>query len=409
MTQASADFAIDIDTSVARAIRIAYVVHTFDTGGLERSIAHLVNGLPCYQFSPLIVCLNRNGAAAQWLDHSGVPIIELRKRSGNDWRAVCRMATVFKSRKVDVVHSHNWGTLVEASLAARWARVPCHVHSERGTVLGSTEIHGCHHRLRGLAMNWTLRRTSAVITNAVSVATRISQRSGFPRESIIVVPNGVNPPRVGNRQEARISIRRQLGIAGDAIVIGSIGRLVAVKNFQLAIRALSELAATNQNLHLILVGDGPERGALQQAAESPHLANRVHFAGERPDIGQWLAAMDIYVNTSCSEGMSQSIIEAMALGMPMVVTDVGDNALLVGGSNPCGLVVPSNDAPALVKAMRSLIQAPGQVSLFAENAKAKHVAEYSFPVMIRRYETLYARMLSESGSRGGNSLRGHRQ
>lgn len=94
------------------------------------------------------------------------------------------------------------------------------------------------------------------------------------------------------------------------------------------------------DIHLLIIGEGPERDALQGQIQSQAVENYVHMVGERADIGAWLATADIYLNSSLYEGMSQAVLEAMAAGLPLVVTEVGDNAVLVGSEQPCGYVVP---------------------------------------------------------------------
>ena len=144
----------------ARPMRVAYVVCTFETGGLERCIARLCSHLDRDRFRPMVVCLSRSGAAADWIERDDVPIVELGKRAGNDPLLVRRLARTLKEDRVDVVHSHNWGRLVETSLARRWAGVPVHVHAERGTLMGDLNGGGLRSRLRAAVAAWRLMRAA---------------------------------------------------------------------------------------------------------------------------------------------------------------------------------------------------------------------------------------------------------
>jgi glycosyltransferase involved in cell wall biosynthesis len=370
-------------------IRVAYVVHTFDMGGLERCVAHLCNLLDRSRFAPMVICLNRSGAAADWIAKDDVPIVELHKRPGNDLRAVWRLARALRHHGVDVVHSHNWGTLVETSIARRWAGTPVHVHAERGTLLGELDVRGWRRRVRAMAMRWTLRRVDAVVSNAQSIAERIQAACGFPAERVVLIPNGVKAPRVDDVRESGAKLRRQWSIPQEAFVVGSVGRLVPVKGFATAIDSIARLPAAGREIHLVLVGDGPQREALATQAAASGVSHRVHLIGWRNDIGDCLAAMDCYLNSSVSEGMSQSILEAMAIGLPMVVTDVGDNAILVNGDRPCGTVVPPNDPAAMSGALTELLQAPAHREMFAENSWARYRRCYTVGVMVRAYEEFY--------------------
>jgi len=367
-------------------LRIAYVVHTFDTGGLERCVAHLCNHLDRDRFEPMIICLNRSGTAADWLERE-VPIVELSKRTGNDFRVVGRLTKALKDNKIDIVHSHNWGTLLETAVARRRARTPAHIHAERGTVLGTLRERGLSVRLRGLAMKWALPRVDVVLSNAESTAQKVAQRCGYDASRIHIIPNGVAGHCLDNPQQTRSEFRSQLGIPDSAIVVGSVGRLQPVKQFELAIKAIARL---HDNVHLILVGDGPLAGELTAQANRANVSGRVHLVGHHVNIGRWLDAFDIFVNTSLSEGMSQSILEAMAAGLPMVVTDVGDSKAMVAGADPCGLVVCASDVDAFAASLKKLVDNPDLRAETGRNAVSRHDRFYSFSRMISAYEAFYA-------------------
>jgi glycosyltransferase involved in cell wall biosynthesis/O-antigen ligase len=369
--------------------RVAYVVHTFDMGGVERCVARLANHLDRERFAPVIICLNRSGDAANWLKVDDVPILELGKRPGNDWRVVRRLAKVLKQERIDVVHSHNWGTLLETVLARKLARTPFHVHAEHGLELSDLESHRWRRRLRTRATRYALRRVDEVVTIAHWIRRRLADTCGLDQQRVTVVPNGVEPSAVENRPETRSSLRNSLRIPETAVVVGSVGRLAGVKNLTLAVDAIGKLVQDGHDLHLILVGDGPEHGRLARCSEQLSLESRVHLVGQRDDAERWLVAMDVYINSSISEGMSLSLLEAMAAGLPAVVTDVGENRTLVGGTDPCGIVVPSEDLPAFSEAVERLSCRRELRSEFAASAVRRHTSSYCVSNMVGRYESLY--------------------
>jgi glycosyltransferase involved in cell wall biosynthesis len=157
----------------------------------------------------------------------------------------------------------------------------------------------------------------------------------------------------------------------------------------MAIDSIAELRSRQADVHLILVGDGAEQPALRSRCVALGIDDYVHFAGHRDDIGRWLAAFDIYINCSNSEGLSQSITEAMAMGLPLVVTDVGDSALLVGDAVHCGVLVPAGDTLSLCDSVFQLI---GNIELrnsYSHAARERHGMEYGFSRMIGAYGALY--------------------
>ncbi len=383
-------------TGIHSGIRVAFLVHTFHMGGLERCVAHLLNGLDRDKISPSLICLNRNGSAAQWLTRSDFPIVEMKKTDGHDWRLPGRLASVFRDLDLNIVHSHNWGTLLETALARRKAKGIRHVHAERGTVFGGSQPGVIKGWVNRHVFRWALSSCDAVLAVAEDVAQRVVSASGFAASRIQVIPNGVAVPPCPDRAQARRSIRAELGIEEQAIVFGSVGRLVEVKCYDLAIRAVQNLPV---DAHLLLVGEGPEQDRLQALARELGLDRRVHFAGRQSGIGPWMAAMDVYINCSRSEGMSQSILEAMGFGLPEVVTDVGDSRRLVGGDDGCGVIVPPNDVNQLTQALSIVASDPGLRNDLAQKGPLRHAQSFALSTMIRKYESIYERLVEPPGSK----------
>jgi glycosyltransferase involved in cell wall biosynthesis len=321
-----------------------------------------------------------------------VQIIELHKKPCNDFQVVGRLAQVLRRADVQVVHSHNWGTLVETSLARRWAGVPVHVHTEHGQGLHEN-LAGLRQWLRRRARRWAFERMNQLLSCADSVRPLIEQQCGFARERMRFLPNGVDPPAPATPAAAG-RLRESFGIAKDAIVVGSVGRLVPVKDFTLAVHAIAELSHSGVDAHLVLVGDGPEEAGLLQTARDCRVSGRVHLAGRHPDVSPWLRMFDLYLNCSRSEAMSLGILEAMAAARPMVVVDVGDNRLLVGGDRPCGLVVAERSANAIAAAIRRLAGDQRLCAQFAAHAGARFERDYSCVRMVERHERLYEELLA---------------
>ncbi|MCY2966576.1 MAG: glycosyltransferase [Planctomycetota bacterium] len=339
-------------------------------GGLERCVSHLLNNLDRARFEPSLICLKRSGTAAQWLSRSDFPIVELNKPDRHDWRLPGRLSDVFRDLRLDIVHSHNWGTLLETALARRKVSGVRHIHAERGTVFGGSHPGMIKGWVNRYVLRWTLSTCDAVLAVSDDVAVRVVNASGFPANRIQVIPNGV-------------------AIPARAFVLGSVGRLAEVKRFDLAIRALGQLPG---DAHLILVGEGPEQQRLESLAKELNLEQRVHFTGRQSAVGPWLAAMDVYINCSRSEGMSQSILEAMGFGLPEVVTDVGASRQLVGGDAGCGIVVPPDNVALLTDALTKLSQDSQLRDQFARLGPIRLARDYDLAAMIRKYESLYERL-----------------
>jgi len=376
--------------------RVAFVVHTFDIGGLEHCVARLVNAADRLAIDPIIVCLNRSGTAERWIDREEVPIIELNKRHGNDWRVVGHLARAIRKYRIDLVHSHNWGTLLETCIARRIVHTARHVHAERGMELADLQLSSWRSEMRNRVKRWAMGRTDAVIAVSDSVRQRLADQRIASGNRVRVVPNGICLERPAKGRRVRDSIRRRLGVHSRTLLVGTVGRLVPVKDFGTAVASLERVVREGVDAHLVIVGSGREQCRLADLRDRLGLRGRCHFVGQQFNIGDWLAAMDIYVNSSRNEGMSQSILEAMACGLPMVVTDVGDNRRLVDGDHPCGLVVPSCNVSLLGGALCALATSGQKRQNLSENALARYRKEYTTEVMIDRYARLYDDVLGRN-------------
>ena len=358
-----------------QCLHVGYVVVRFDVGGLERVAAHLINGVDRSAFRPFVFCLERTGRAADWLCAADVPVIELHKRAGNDPSVVWRLSRALRDNGIDVVHSHNWGTLVETMLARRGAGTPIHVHAEHGQELDSLQTRGMRRRLRNSATRWALNRADAVVVCAESVRHRIHDRTSFPAADMLCISNGVDTPL--RRTDSSQELRRSLDISEEAIVLGSLSRLVPVKDFETAIETMTHVRDGSPDVHLVLVGDGPQEKSLRTRAESLGVSGQVHVVGRQENIGDWLGAFDIYLNSSLSEALSMGLLEAMSLGLPSVVTDVGDHAAVVGGEAPCGLVVPPGEPGELARAVATLAQSREIRDDFGRRARERYLEHYN--------------------------------
>ncbi|MGN6546648.1 MAG: glycosyltransferase [Aureliella sp.] len=387
-------------------IHIGLVVQSMHVGGLERCVTRLANGLDRDRFQLSVICLDRTGPAADWIKNPDVSVVELRRKQGNSAALVGQLADRLKQLRIDIVHSHNWGTLLESHLAVRWARRGAarpagrilHVHAERGTVLGPPSRNSWHKRARALVMRWIVARADATMCNAYSIADKIRDITKLRNHPITVIPNGLDVPYSAEAlEQMRCAQRAQLGLGPSDILIGSIGRIVPVKNFALALSSFARVnPGGDSKLHFLLVGDGPGRTELEQLASDLGVASRVHFPGEQGDVWPYYAALDLYLNTSHSEGMSQSILEAMAAGLPVLASDVGDSKRLIRGAEPCGDVVPSPTTDSFSAQLQAILSDREQLRRYAANSQAVYRANYTLEAMLKSFESFYLQLWSSA-------------
>jgi len=244
--------------------------------------------------------------------------VTTQKGTGNDWKLPFKLAKFFKKEKADVIHTHGWGTFLEGVLSAQLARIPILVHGEHGT----DQLDFARRRIAYRIGAWGV---NTILTVCESMRDRFICRYHIPQEKIQTILNGVDTSFFKQDKDLRQTTRLKLGLRDDDIVIGTIGRLCYEKNYSTLLRAVALVARGHSRVHLLLVGDGPERGHLTQLTTDLVLENRVRFLGTRYDRLELLNSMDVFVLTSISEGLPNTLLEAMSVGLPVVATIVGGN------------------------------------------------------------------------------------
>jgi glycosyltransferase involved in cell wall biosynthesis len=293
--------------------RVLQVVLTLSPGGTERLVLELVKRLNA-EIPMMVCCLDEGGAWAPELEASGVPWRALRRRPG--FRPLLGQAVAAAAREhaATVIHAHHYSPFVYGSLARLWRPSLQLILTEHGRL--SDAKPSTKRRIANSILALGQRRIFAVSGDLKQHLAA----EGFPPGRIGVIYNGIDVLDLPD-SAARTRAREALGVSAETFVIGTIARLDPVKNLNTLIQAAG-LAAQRRAVRLVIVGDGPEREPLERLARD-HGGARVDFLGHRDDARQWLAGCDAYANSSISEGVSLTILEAMAAGLAVVATRVG--------------------------------------------------------------------------------------
>lgn len=354
-----------------------HVVYALRPGGMEFGVVKLVNGLDPQRVQSSI-CSTAAGATLKPLVRPDVPVHELARRPGNDPSLVWNLYNLFRRERPDIVHTHAWGTLVEGLLAARLARVPVAIHGEHGTL----QLRAYQRVIQ--RVGWTA--ATRLLSVSSRLADRLAHETGFPRQHVAVIRNGVDLSRFTkiDRAEARTS----LGLGGGTPVVATVGRLVPVKDHAMLLDAIALLRAEDVPVTLMIAGDGPLRATLTERAVQLGIDGDVRFLGHRPDVERVFAAADAFVLSSESEGLSNTILEAMASGLPVVATRVGGADEMVS-EGETGLLVPAKDSREMANALRTILRDQSRRQAMGAAARARVEAEFSLAGMIERYDGLY--------------------
>ena len=376
---------------------IVHVVHRFGLGGLENGIVNLVNRMPSQRWRHAIVALTDVSAEfAARIQRADVQTIALEKRPGHLLRYYPRIYRLLRELRPAIVHTRNLAAL-EAAVPAWAARVPVRIHGEHGW-----DIHDPAGRRR--RYRYVRRIYRPFVTRYVTLSRHLEEylerQVGVPAERISQIYNGVDTERFRPASVPRPPIPGcPFGEPGQWLV-GTVGRMEPIKDpLNLArafVRALELQPAAAKQLRLILVGDGALRAEVGTVFDRAGVRERVWFAGERDDVPEVMRGLDCFVLPSLAEGVSNTILEAMASRLPVVATSVGGNSELVE-SGMTGTLVPPANSEALAAAMLGYFNDQARARRHAR--AACHVAESRFSLarMAADYVSLYERSLAAAG------------
>lgn len=367
--------------------RILHLITRLPIGGAERLLVDVVRRLDPMRYESAVCCIQARGELAAELERAGVPVFCLDRMQSKrfDWRAVADLARLLRRERISLVHSHLYHANLYGRLAAFVAGVPA-----VATVHNVYTRRKLHRRLLNKLLS---RITARVIAVSEDVRDDLVEYDGIDPGRIVTIHNGIDLTRIETpitRQEARA----RLGIPDDALAIGCVGRLEEQKGHRYLLDACAVLKEEFP-LKMILVGDGRLRKELEDHASALGVAPWTSFLGARHDVADILKALDIFAMPSLWEGLSVAMLEAMAAGLPIVISDVGGVSKALGNGE-YGLKVPPGDAAALATAIRLLCQQPERRRALGLSARQRVRAEFDVEVMIARLTTVYEEACASS-------------
>jgi sugar transferase (PEP-CTERM/EpsH1 system associated) len=364
------------------------LVYRFTTGGLENVVAQLVNQLPANEFRHTVLAVTDiDPVFAQRISPGRADLIALNKPPGQPFALYPKAWRLLRQLRPDVVHSCNLAALEFMPVAAL-ARVPLRVHAEHGMDTAELGGRGLHY----LALRRFYRHfVHEQIAVSEALGEYLRNRVGVPPAHMHHIPNGVDTEQFRPRRVNDSLPSNYPFIPGRDWVMGTVGRQVDIKNPLLLVNAFISLVCSGkpgtERMRLALVGDGPQAEPIRARLQEAGLLERAWLPGVRGDVAQILRALDCFVLPSLSEATSCTLQEAMATGLPIVVTDVGGNAeLLAGGA--CGSLVPTGDEQAL-GAQIYQHQLLGDDNPQAAAALATVRQRYSLDGVLQRYQNLF--------------------
>jgi sugar transferase (PEP-CTERM/EpsH1 system associated) len=371
---------------------IVHVIYHLAVGGLENGLVNLINRLPRERFRHAIICLTDYTDFRNRIQDPDIRVFVLHKRPGKDWRIYPELWQLFRELKPDIVHTRNLSTL-ESQFPALLAGVPHRVHGEHGRDIGDLDGSRRKYQLLRRLFSPIVQRYIAL---SFDLDHYLQDRVGIPGSKITHICNGVDTGKFKSTGQQKQGVLPDNFSGTDTIVIGTVGRMEEVKDqVNLAnafIRLVKDQPDNSNKLRLVMIGDGVLHQPALSLLEMAGLGDIVWLPGERDNVPELLGAMDVFVLPSLAEGISNTILEAMATGLPVVATNVGGNSeLVVDGST--GLLVPRSDPDALAAAIRCYVETPDLRRRHGENARKRCEAEFSITTMVNNYQALYESLL----------------
>jgi sugar transferase (PEP-CTERM/EpsH1 system associated) len=364
---------------------IAHIVFRFDIGGLENGVVNLINGLPENEFRHAVIALSEAGEFRQRIRRSDVAVHALGKRPGKDPAAYWRLYRLLQQLRPAIVHTRNLGTLECAAVAAL-AGVPYRIHGEHGWDVHDPDGKVWKYKVLRKLLNPFIHQ---FVTVSRDLQQWLLTQVGIAPAKVWHICNGVDTQRFRPAPVARAD-------RGNIVVVGSVLRFEPIKDplnlVRAFLKARRELAGRRVDLRLMVAGDGPLRAQALKLLVADRAAAAVFMPGARNDIPDFLRALDVFVLGSQREGISNTVLEAMASGLPVVATATGGNPELVA-AGVTGCLVPPGNSAALAQAIAAYAEDAQLRREHGRASRARAESEYSLTRMLKDYRLLYGSAL----------------
>ncbi len=374
---------------------VLHVIHHLVTGGMENGLVNLINNLPESRLRHAVACIEDFSDFRDRLVRADTEVCALHRSRIGTWRLRRALFQVCRRLRPAVVHSRGMSGL-DALLPARLSGVRRCIHSEHGWDVN--DLFGT--KLKPIV----LRRLHAPLIDRY-----ITVSQGFKRylidkvhvrpDRIMTICNGVDTAKFCPVEHKPQDVAPRGFIGPESVVVGSVGRLQPVKDQATLIRAVAQLAHSNAaikaKLRLVIVGDGPLRDALTRLVDGLDIGGITWFAGDRQDVSRVLRLFDVFVLPSLAEGISNTILEAMATGLPIIASQVGGNTELVqDGLN--GRLIPSGDGPRLVQVLADYLNQPALRHDHGTASRRLVIEKFSLKSMLEAYQAEYETVLRDA-------------
>ncbi|MEA3643038.1 MAG: TIGR03088 family PEP-CTERM/XrtA system glycosyltransferase [Lamprobacter sp.] len=386
-----------------------HIIHRLDVGGLENGLVNLINQMPADVYRHAIICMTDYTAFSERIQRDDIGLYALHKREGKDLGVHVRLWRLLRRLRPDIVHTRNLATL-ETQVTAALVGIGARVHGEHGWDVGDTDGTNLRHRRLRQLVRPFVGQYIALSRHQMGY---LNDCIGVPPARLNHIYNGVDtrrfhPPATSDDRRAMLpadfvrsllTSDRSLPAAPQVLIIGAVMRMQVVKAPLELARAFVHLRDllpdAFSRLRLLLVGEGTLRDAAVDILAEAGVADQAWLPGARDDVPELMRAMDLFVVPSLAEGICNTILEAMATGLPVIATDVGGNPDLVQ-PGITGSLVPAADPIALAETIARYASDPERCQREGQAARARAERDFSLTAMVQGYLRVYDKALGQT-------------
>jgi glycosyltransferase involved in cell wall biosynthesis len=364
-----------------KKIKVVQITHDLALGGLQRVIVNICRTIDKFKFDISVLCLRELGCFQKEIESLGVQVTLIpQKDHGADYLSFLKVASYLKKNKPDVIHTHNTQPFIDGSIAAFLTG-------------GKRIIHTDH--ARSFPDKWRYMFAEQVMSHFAHTVVGVSEHTSenlikyehISPSKIKTIPNGIDPSPFDLSFDKK-NKRKELGISENGPILGVAVRLSEQKGISYLLKAMPGIIAEHPTVTLVIAGDGPLKHELINEANNLGIIKNVSFLGLRLDMAELLNIFDVYVMPSLWEGLPMVILEALAVGCPIVATDVGGiGSAVIDGSN--GFLVESKNSSELENAIKTVLKNPDLQEKFSKYSKNLFYEKYDARIMTAAYESLY--------------------
>ncbi|MBI4698883.1 MAG: glycosyltransferase [Nitrospirae bacterium] len=368
-------------------IKILHILHSLKIGGLENGVVNLVNNLNDERFENVICCIDSSGPMAERFKMP-VEIFTLQKGDRRDYLLPFKIAKIIKKIRPDIVHTRNWAA-IDGVLGARIAGVKSIIHGEHGRDANDPAgTNNLRKSVRKVLDPWITR----FITVSAELRNWLISDIGINEQKVIQIINGVDTGQF-KPAEDKHEAKKKLGLSPGLFVIGIVGRLDPVKDHETLFKAFRVFSDNNpERSCLLVIGTGQMDERLKTIVKDLDISKEVIFTGDTDRASEFYRCLDVFVLPSIFEGISNTVLEAMASRLPVITTMVGGSTELVEDSKT-GFLLRPGDYKGFAEKIETYFNNPSLVMEHGLLGKARTEKEFSLPVMVGKYEKIYSSLL----------------